>query len=155
MAINYDAREILQKEFTSKMRGYNPVEVDEFLDGVIKDYETFTRELLSLREENQRLKAKVEQMTKSQETLSRIKQEPVTPTASATNFDILKRLSSLEKEVFGKKLTAEEVVEEVTEIPVFEEATEEVVEATQAEDKFSDTMTVKAIHEDLEQTRTF
>lgn len=137
MAINYDAREILQKEFATKMRGYNPVEVDEFLDDVIKDYETFTRELLALREENQRLKAKVEQMTKSQETLSRIKQEPTQTTASATNFDILKRLSNLEKTVFGSKLE------------------KEAADVKEETNPLEETMTVKAIHEDLEATRTF
>lgn len=145
MAINYDARGILQKEFATKMRGYNPVDVDEFLDDVIKDYETFTRELLALREENQRLKAKVEQMTKSQETLSRIKQEPTQTTASATNFDILKRLSNLERTVFGSKLEKEAAEEVVT-----EEIVEEVVS-----NPLEETMTVKAIHEDLEETRTF
>lgn len=142
MAINYDAREILQKEFTTKMRGYNQIEVDEFLDGVIKDYETFTRELLALREENQRLKSKVEQMTKGQETLTRIKQEPTQVTGSATNFDILKRLSNLEKTVFGDKL------EETSENLALDETVTE-------ESAMSDTLTIKAIHEDLEETRTF
>lgn len=100
---NYEAREILQKEFKTKMRGYDPVEVDEFLDGIIKDYESYGREILTLQEENQRLIAKVDQLTKSQATLSRIKQEP--PKAAAvTNFDILKRISNLEKTVFGSKL---------------------------------------------------
>ncbi|WP_314059879.1 cell division regulator GpsB [uncultured Vagococcus sp.] len=104
---NYEAKEILQKEFKTKMRGYDPVEVDEFLDGVIKDYETYSREILALREENQRLIAKVDQLTKSQATLSRIKQDP--PKAAAvTNFDILKRLSNLEKTVFGSKLDEED-----------------------------------------------
>ena len=101
--LNYEAKEILQKEFKTKMRGYDPIEVDEFLDGVIKDYEIYSREILELKEENQRLVAKVDQLTKSQATLSRIKQEP--PKAAAvTNFDILKRLSNLEKTVFGSKL---------------------------------------------------
>lgn len=143
MAINYDAREILQKEFSSKMRGYNPIEVDEFLDGVIKDYETFTRELLALREENQRLKAKVDQMSKSQDTLTRIKQEPAQTTPTATNFDILKRLSNLEKTVFGSKL------EETVEQPVVNE------EVEQAESDLTETMSINAIHEDLEATRQF
>ncbi|MBE9388046.1 cell division regulator GpsB [Vagococcus salmoninarum] len=101
--LNYEAKEILQKEFKTKMRGYDPLEVDEFLDGVIKDYESFGREILALKEENQRLIAKVDQLTKSQATLSRIKQE--TPkTTAVTNFDILKRISNLEKTVFGSKL---------------------------------------------------
>ena len=101
--LNLSARDILQKEFKSKVRGYDPVEVDEFLDTIIKDYETYNQELLALREENPRLVNKVDQLTQSQATLSRMKQEVPNPT-SVTNFDILKRLSNLEKEVFGKKL---------------------------------------------------
>ncbi|APB31617.1 cell division regulator GpsB [Vagococcus teuberi] len=101
--LNLSARDILQKEFKSKVRGYDPVEVDEFLDTIIKDYETYNQELLALREENHRLVNKVDQLTQSQATLSRMKQEVPNPT-SVTNFDILKRLSNLEKEVFGKKL---------------------------------------------------
>ncbi|RSU08158.1 cell division protein DivIVA [Vagococcus entomophilus] len=99
----YSAKEILQKEFKSKMRGYDPVEVDEFLDNVIKDYETYNKDLLALQEENQRLIAKVDQLTKSQATLSRIQQD-VPKNTTVTNFDILKRISNLEKHVFGSKL---------------------------------------------------
>lgn len=36
----YSPKDILQQEFKTKMRGYDPVEVDEFLDNIIKDYET-------------------------------------------------------------------------------------------------------------------
>ncbi|UUV99776.1 cell division regulator GpsB [Vagococcus luciliae] len=101
--LNLSAKDILQKEFKSKVRGYDPVEVDEFLDTIIKDYETYNQELLALKEENHRLVNKVDQLTQSQATLSRMKQEVPNP-SSVTNFDILKRLSNLEKEVFGKKL---------------------------------------------------
>ena len=101
--LNLSAKDILQKEFKTKVRGYDPVEVDEFLDSIIKDYETYNQELLALKEENHRLVNKVDQLTQSQATLSRMKQDIPNPT-SVTNFDILKRLSNLEKEVFGKKL---------------------------------------------------
>ena len=40
------------------MRGYDPVEVDEFLDNIIKDYESYNKEILALQEENDRLNAK-------------------------------------------------------------------------------------------------
>ncbi len=99
----YTPNDILEQEFKTKMRGYDPIEVDEFLDNVIKDYEAYNKELLTLREENDRLKAKVEQLSKAQPAPSRVKE--VAPKSSAvTNFDILKRLSNLEREVFGKKL---------------------------------------------------
>lgn len=103
----YSAKDILQKDFNNKMRGYDPIEVDEFLDNVIKDYESYNKEILALKEENQRLIAKADQLSKSQSTISRI-QESSQKSATATNFDILKRLSNLEKEVFGKRLVEDE-----------------------------------------------
>ncbi|MGY3766463.1 cell division regulator GpsB [Vagococcus vulneris] len=99
----YSARDILQKEFKTKMKGYDPVEVDEFLDNIIKDYEAYNQEVISLKEENARLVNKVDQLSQNQATLSRMKQE-IPKSNSATNFDILKRLSNLEKAVFGNKL---------------------------------------------------
>ncbi|MGK0551482.1 cell division regulator GpsB [Enterococcus faecalis] len=100
----YSPKDILQKEFKTKMmNGYDPVEVDEFLDNVIKDYETYNKELLALQEENNRLMAKLDQVSKVQQSASRLTQE-VPKSAAVTNFDILKRLSNLEREVFGKKL---------------------------------------------------
>ncbi|HAQ0075624.1 cell division regulator GpsB [Enterococcus lactis] len=101
----YSPKDILQQEFKTKMRGYDPVEVDEFLDNIIKDYETYSKELLALQEENDRLSAKVAQLSKTQGAAqTRVQQTEVTKSAAVTNFDILKRLSNLEREVFGKKL---------------------------------------------------
>lgn len=60
-----------------------------------------------LKEENQRLVNKVDQLTKNQATLSRVKPD-VPKASSATNFDILKRLSNLEKHVFGARVAAED-----------------------------------------------
>ncbi|MFZ8764987.1 MULTISPECIES: cell division regulator GpsB [Enterococcus] len=101
--LNYSPKDILQQEFKTKMRGYDPVEVDEFLDNIIKDYESYNREMLSLQEENDRLTARVAQLEKSTTQAPRVPQE-APKSQTVTNFDILKRLSNLEKEVFGKKL---------------------------------------------------
>ncbi|GEQ37178.1 MAG: cell division regulator GpsB [Tetragenococcus halophilus] len=106
--ITYTTKDILQQEFKTKMRGYDPVEVDEFLDGVIKDYEAYNKEILTLQEENDRLNAKIAQLSKNQATNSRNQSESTSKSQTVTNFDILKRLSNLEKEVFGKKLDQEE-----------------------------------------------
>lgn len=101
----YSPKDILQQEFKTKMRGYDPVEVDEFLDNIIKDYETYSKELLALQEENDRLSSKVAQLSKTQGAAqTRVQQTEVPKSAAVTNFDILKRLSNLEREVFGKKL---------------------------------------------------
>ena len=72
-----------------------------------KDYETYAALVKELREENARLREELAQ--KAQETPQT---SPIASTATqeypqvttATNFDILKRLNRLEKEVFGKQI---------------------------------------------------
>lgn len=104
----YSPKDILQQEFKTKMRGYDPIEVDEFLDNIIKDYENYSKQLLALQEENDKLSAKVAQLSKNQGAAPSRPQQTETPkSAAVTNFDILKRLSNLEREVFGKKLDAQ------------------------------------------------
>lgn len=96
---------ILEKDFKSSMRGYSPSEVDEFLDIVIQDYEAFMKEINSLKSENARLLSKIDENSKQQ-----MASQPAASSqsnASATNFDILKRLSNLERHVFGSKLDKE------------------------------------------------
>ncbi len=94
MDIKLDTKTILEKEFKTGLRGYNQEEVDLFLDAVIQDYQTFKEKISQLETENERMKAE----------LSQAKKRPVTNNTGATNFDILKRISNLEKHVFGSKL---------------------------------------------------
>ncbi|MFB1080864.1 cell division regulator GpsB [Jeotgalibacillus sp. JSM ZJ347] len=94
------AKEILEREFKTAMRGYKPEEVDAFLDQIIKDYETFNERIETL--ENELKKA---QKSNEPQRRSAVQQtQPQTTASGTTNFDILKRLSNLEKEVFGRKL---------------------------------------------------
>ncbi|MFD5707675.1 DivIVA domain-containing protein, partial [Bacillus subtilis] len=39
--VKLSAKEILEKEFKTGVRGYKQEDVDKFLDMIIKDYETF------------------------------------------------------------------------------------------------------------------
>ena len=40
-SIIFSAKDIFEQEFGREVRGYSKAEVDEFLDDVIKDYETY------------------------------------------------------------------------------------------------------------------
>lgn len=96
------ANDVLEKRFKVDARGYRPQEVDKYLDIVIKDikeYNYIIRELqeekrdliddnMKLKQENRRLKAK----------LDTIKDYPVNETSNA---DLLRRLSNLEKIIYG------------------------------------------------------
>jgi DivIVA domain-containing protein len=92
--IQLTAKDILEKEFKTAMRGYKPEDVDKFLDTIIKDYEVMQQELEELQQDNLRLKKQLDEASR----------RPSTQAAGTTNFDILKRLSNLEKHVFGDKL---------------------------------------------------
>lgn len=95
-------KDILQKEFKQSMRGYNPAEVDEYLDEVIRDYESYNKELTQAKAENERLLSKIDELTK-QASIAKPNYSSQ-PNSTVTNFDILKRLSNLERHVFGSKL---------------------------------------------------
>ena len=101
-SIIFSAKDIFEQEFGREVRGYSKVEVDEFLDDVIKDYETYAALGKSLRQEIAELK---EELSRKPESAP-VQAEPLemTATTSMTNFDILKRLNRLEKEVFGKQI---------------------------------------------------
>lgn len=107
--IKFTPQDILHKQFKEKSigKGYDVDDVDSFLDDVIKDYDTFNKTVESLQDENERLKAKVDELNRQVEVGSSIGASTPTnsqPVSSATNMDILKRLSNLERWVFGSQL---------------------------------------------------
>ena len=96
-------QDILEKEFKIDTRGYRLKEVDQFLDIVIGDYEQFLtllknsekekeellEEIMSLKQEIRNLKMSIE-IAKSGDS------------REVNNIDVMKRLSQLEKIVYGK-----------------------------------------------------
>jgi DivIVA domain-containing protein len=95
MDIKLSSKIILEKEFKKVMKGYSVDQVDQFLDQIMEDYDAFDKILTELRAENTRLKEQLQNTAKKPQT-----NQPV----GNVNFDILKRLSNLEKHVFGSKL---------------------------------------------------
>lgn len=100
--VQLNAKKILEKDFKTAMRGYNQEEVDEFLDVIIQDYELLQKEADKLTLENDRLR----KSTSPESGRTRSAQPPANQQA---NYDVLKRLSNLEKAVFGNKLNETEV----------------------------------------------
>lgn len=87
---------IYNKDFKNSVGGYNKVDVDEFLDIILNDYKIFEEEIKQLKLENQRLKT------------NQSDQHIRTP-SNQSNYDVLKRLSNLEKEVFGNKINDKDI----------------------------------------------
>ena len=55
-SIIYSPKDIFEQEFKTSMRGYDKKEVDEFLDDIIKDYESYISQVQELRAENEKIK---------------------------------------------------------------------------------------------------
>lgn len=104
--INLQPKDILEKDFKTKMRGYDPAEVDEFLDDVIKDYETFTNQIQQLSQENARMISRIDELSKQAGGQS-MPANNVASGNSAGNYDLAKRVSNLERRVFGQSRGAE------------------------------------------------
>ena len=95
----------LKKEFKIDTRGYRLKEVDQFLDIIIDDYEQFLNMINTLEKEKADLLAEI--MSLKQELRnSKLSMEVVKSNADnsdVTNVDIMRRLSQLEKMVYGLK----------------------------------------------------
>lgn len=108
--IKFTTQDIVEQEFKISMRGYSKEEVDEFLDDIIKDYDVYEAKIKELKAEIARLKNQTHVPTTSIPTPSpsqSTEQPEFMRATTATNFDILKRINRLEKEVFGKQIMEE------------------------------------------------
>ena len=99
-------QDILEKEFKIDARGYRPQEVDKFLDMVIRDYTEYNstikkldKDIKNLLEDNNKLKQEIRYLKEQLE----MKSSSDNNTRTLTNVDLLKRISQLEKVVFGKE----------------------------------------------------
>lgn len=101
-------KDIFEKNFSTKLRGFDPKEVDEFLDIIMQDYNSYDEEIEELKQVNTQLTKKVEELVqKGSASGEQARTTPSSTTSNATtatNFDILKRISNLERAVFGSKL---------------------------------------------------
>ncbi len=96
-------QDILDKEFKIDARGYRPQEVDKFLDMIIRDYTEFMNIIKKLEKENRmltsdynKLKFEYRKLKDNIETAGSGLSNP------SNNLDLLRRLSNLEKIVYGK-----------------------------------------------------
>ncbi len=100
-----DSNKIYHKVFEGTKPGYDALQVDSFLDIVIKDYDTFASYVTNTEQEISELKNKVEMLNRQ---LNDVEVENATLTAklgdvssnadaSLSNLELLRRISSLEK----------------------------------------------------------
>ncbi|RVU71737.1 MULTISPECIES: DivIVA domain-containing protein [Lactobacillus] len=122
--IKLSSQDILKKQFRSKVKGYDPDEVDTYLDQIISDYETFhqiiedlygqignlQRELMDAQQE-QKKAAPVEKEADEVRTYTPTKrrmpvhqfndEEENEQGEISTNMAIIQRISTLERKVYN------------------------------------------------------
>lgn len=102
-------QDILEKDFKIDTRGYRLKEVDQFLDIIIGDYEQFFNIINGLEKEKADLLAEI--MSLKQELRNSKLSMEVSRTnvdvPEMTNVDIIRRVSQLEKMVYGIKNNTE------------------------------------------------
>ncbi|AMY04774.1 cell division regulator GpsB [Staphylococcus condimenti] len=106
VSLKLSAKDIYEKDFEKTLaRGYRREEVDAFLDDIIADYQKMAdldSEVVKLNEENHKLKKELEELRLRVATSRPQENKNFSSNASTNNVDILKRISNLEKAVFGK-----------------------------------------------------
>jgi DivIVA domain-containing protein len=103
--ITLTSKDILEKEFKVDTKGYRPQEVDKFLDIVIHDYEEYNNLLREseqdkkdILDENIRLKQEIRSLKAKLDIL-----KDTSDTPDVSSADVLRRLSNLEKIIYGEK----------------------------------------------------
>lgn len=96
-------QDILEKEFKIDTRGYRLKEVDQFLDVIIGDYEQFLNIINDLEKEKADLLGEImslkQELRNSKMSMEVARANVDVP--EVNNVDILRRLSQLEKLVYG------------------------------------------------------
>lgn len=116
--VKYTQKDIYDRVFKTKRMGggYDPEDVDDFLDGIIADYGVFTKRIKELQEQVGQLQTALQaaqdelansatpvQAPVSQPVAAPVTETPVAPKQeeAPTNLDLIKRVANLERAVFG------------------------------------------------------
>lgn len=101
--LNLDIQSIFEKEFQTDFKGYDPAEVDSFIDLMIEDYQAYQEIIDNMNQKNSELERnnaslrakliEVEGKLRAKET------ESNAAIIGTSNVDMIKRISRLEERV--------------------------------------------------------
>jgi len=94
---------LLNWDFKIDARGYRPQEVDKALDIVISDYKAYDRKVKDLEEKIALLNEEILELKHQLRTANEREEILKSSDKEITNVDLLKRISNLEKIIYGKK----------------------------------------------------
>lgn len=95
--------EILNTEFKIDFKGYDPAQVDSFLDVVLDDYQKMEENVQELLDLVASLQEEVKKLHEENiELVGKQKVFDLSNTTSYSSVDLLKRISRLEEQVYNK-----------------------------------------------------
>lgn len=100
--LNHTPQDILEKEFKVDTRGYRLKEVDQYLDEIISDEETLLEYIKILENDKESLLSEIMRLKQELRNVKMSIDIAKTEDKEVTNIDVLRRLSNLEKIVYGK-----------------------------------------------------
>lgn len=106
--ISLAPQDILEKEFKIDTRGYRLKEVDQFLDEIIGDYEQFYAIIKNLEKEKDEYLKEIMNLKQELRNVKMSIDIAKTGDREVTNMDILRRVSNLEKIIYGKEEKTEQ-----------------------------------------------
>ena len=106
--ISLTPQDILEKEFKIDTRGYRLKEVDQFLDEIIGDYEQFYTIIKNLEKEKDEYLKEIMNLKQELRNVKMSIDIAKSSDREVTNMDILRRVSNLEKIIYGKEEKEEE-----------------------------------------------
>ena len=109
--LNFTSEELLNKKFSHSPNGYVPLEVDEYLDRIIEDYEKIekllstptnisedvAKEIQNLKRENENLRSELEKEKNKWKYISRDHKD-----IHIDNYELLNRIGRLEMIIYEK-----------------------------------------------------
>ena len=107
LEVKLTPKEIYEKDFNCVAAGYSPEEVDTLLDEITSDYRNYNHFIKELIKQNQELIDENNDL-KNQERRLKVENAAInemteTGHLSVNNVDMLRRISNLEKVVYGNK----------------------------------------------------
>lgn len=106
MKLLLTSKDILNKEFSKNVKGYDPLEVDTFLDQVLKDYKVIDNVVINLNDKINDLKKENQELTNELESLKvqNVKKSKqtfgVNDYSRLDNLDLLKKISAYENKLY-------------------------------------------------------
>ncbi len=106
--LTLSSEEILNKKFPASPRGYNPLEVDQYLDLVLRDYRLIEQNCLVEKKEIEKLNEAIKELEKKNNALEienvkyqkRFEDIKDNKNITIDNMDLYKRIAALEKALY-------------------------------------------------------